>query len=499
MKVVQIGSNKSYDDLSNYLLSNYENIEFGLFVEPNSFHIESIKECYQKYDNAIIENIAIKTPNYKENQIEIYYHTSDPDYQISSCKIDHIEGALEWSKNNNKYLHDMFKDGEIKSFLVDCITLDELFEKYKIKELDWLCLDIEGLDAEILLTFDFQKYKIRRIEFEHLHLGYYKNSIKNMMLGMGYVQVNSLHEYDWAFENRNILFSKEKLKNFPSVNFISIEESENRRNVLYENFKKYGIENITPHIFEKYNDDDHKIIGKDIDILTPKNHRGPVTSHLKAIKKWYENTDEEYTIFCEDDISFETVQYWNFTWEEFFNKLPEDWECVQLSFSSTHEIYLNRILFEMENKLRPRDWCDWSCVAYLMKRSHAKKIIDNYYPDDTFCLEYKGIDLPERISLGEKWVLIPNVETLAYSLFEKNKFVFTFPLFVESMDFNCTWGDFDGFSYGDENDTSSPDYILYKSTHTISYEKVIEWWKNIGQYLSLDNIICPEYLSHWYS
>lgn len=254
MKVVQIGSNKSYDDLSNYLLSNYENIEFGLFVEPNSFHIESIKECYQKYDNAIIENIAIKTPNYKENQLEIYYHTSDPDYQISSCKIDHIEESLEWAKNNNKYLHDMFKDGEIKSFLVDCITLDELFEKYKIKELDWLCLDIEGLDAEILLTFDFQKYKIRRIEFEHLHLGYYKNSIKNMMLGMGYVQVNSLHEYDWAFENRNILFSKEKLKNFPSVNFISTEESENRRNLLYENFKNYGIENITSHIFEKYND-----------------------------------------------------------------------------------------------------------------------------------------------------------------------------------------------------------------------------------------------------
>jgi len=485
MKIVQVGANKGYDDLSNHLLSNYEKVDFALFVEPNIFHIESLKNCYEKYENTIIENIAIKSPNHSDDKLEIYYHTSDPDYQIASCKIEHIESHLDWAKKYNMNLYNAFKDGEIKSFVVDCITLEQLFDKYSIREIDWLCLDIEGVDAEILLTFDFKKYKIKRIEFEHLHLGHYKDAVKNMFLGMGYTQVNSLHEYDWAFENKNILFVKDKLKNFPTVNIISIEESEDRRKLLYENFERYGIKNFIPHIYKKYNDEEHKIEGRDLDNLAPKTHRGPVTSHLKAIKEWYENTDEEYAIFCEDDISFETVEYWNFTWNEFFNRLPEGWECIQLSLTSTHEIYFDKILYKDQNKFRPRDWCDWSAVSYLMKRSHAKKIVENYFPNDAIILEYKGIDLNSRIASGEIWPLIPNIETLAYSLFEEKKYTFVFPLFVELTQFNSTWGDYVGYNYVDNE------------THMLSYNKVVDWWKNVGQYTSLDQLICPEYLKHW--
>ena len=58
MKVVQIGTNRANDDLSNYLLSNYEKLEFCLLVEPFSLHIDKIKECYSKFDNVLIENIA---------------------------------------------------------------------------------------------------------------------------------------------------------------------------------------------------------------------------------------------------------------------------------------------------------------------------------------------------------------------------------------------------------------------------------------------------------
>lgn len=194
MKIVQIGTNKSFDDLSNYLINNYESIEFGLFVEPNSLHIDSIKKCYEKYNNINIENIAIKTPSQKENNIIIYYHTEDiPNYEISSCNIDHIIAHINWPGSS-------LIGGEIKSFTVPCMTIDDLFCKYQIEELDWLCLDVEGLDAEILLTTDWKKYKIKKFEFEHLHLGENANIVYNMMINMGYTQVDSLHYNDWAFE-----------------------------------------------------------------------------------------------------------------------------------------------------------------------------------------------------------------------------------------------------------------------------------------------------------
>ena len=120
-----------------------------------------------------------------------------------------------------------------------------------------------------------------------------------------------------------------------------------------------------------------------------------------------------------------------------------------------------------------------------MKRSHAKKIVENYFPNDTIVLEYKGIDLEHRIASGEIWPLIPNIETLAYSLFEEKKYTFVFPLFVELTQFNSTWGDYVGYNYVDNE------------THMLSYNKVVDWWKNVGQYTSLDQLICPEYLKHW--
>jgi len=330
-----------------------------------------------------------------------------------------------------------------------------------------LCLDIEGIDAEILLTFDWSKYRIKRVEFEHLHLGYYKSAIKNMMIGMGYEQVDSLHEYDWAFENKNIIFETEKLKNFPSVNFISIEESQERRDVLYEMFEEYEISNVTAHIYKRYSDADHKIIEGPLINHTSK---GPVTSHLKAIKEWYENTDEEYTLMCEDDFSFDSVKYWNFTWEEFFRQLPKDWNLIQLCLIREDMFYF----FNPEVKLRNRCWCDWSVCVYLISRKHAENLIKNYYPNDFIHLEYKGTD--KELKEKEKdsyWCLFPHAENVIYSPFEDIRGgIYTFPLFVENISFTSTW------SGRDDN------WLNVKCR-----DEIMNWWRTKGQNKDLNDLM----------
>ena len=258
---------------------------------------------------------------------------------------------------------------------------------------------------------------------------------------------------------------KNKLKNFPSINFISIEESQDRRDILLEMFKKHGIYNATPHIYKKYKDEDHKIIeGPIINDIS----KGPVTSHLKTIKAWYEDTDEEYTFICEDDISFDTVQYWNFTWDEFLLSLPLNWECVQLSLvrEQMFTFYQQGVI------LRPRCWCDWSACAYLIKRSHAKKLIGSYYRNGEFTLNYKGSDYEIRLSdNNHENFLRPIIETIVFTQFTNEESIFTFPLFVEdSMNFSTTWCD-------NEN-----------SVNTKSYLEIIDWWKSIGSKLTLDQI-----------
>ena len=272
----------------------------------------------------------------------------------------------------------------------------------------------------------------------------------------------SLDDLMLMYNHNTIPHIEEKLKNFPSVNFISIEESEDRRKVLYQQFEKYGITNITPHIYKKYRDEEHKIIEGP---LVNHNGKGPVTSHLKAIKEWYENTDEPYTFFCEDDLSLDTVKYWNFTWDEFFNSLPENWNIVQLCLIREDMF----IFFNPEVKFRHRFLCDWSACAYLITRKHAENLIKNYYPDDYIHLEYKGTDKEFRENeYSSFWFLLPQVENMVYSSFGGGNFVF--PLFVENI-FEPTWRN-------DEN------WINRKCRN-----EILEWWDLKGSNKTLNDLM----------
>jgi len=156
--------------------------------------------------------------------------------------------------------------------------------------------------------------------------------------------------------------SLNKLKNFPNIHCVSLEENFDRRNLLLNEFSKYGISEINFSLSKKYPENNHIIEGEYLDdnII---NLRGAdcSVSHIKTIDKWIQETNEEYAFFCEDDLSLETVAYWNFTWDEFYSKLPDDWECIQLFIISDH--------FKVESlEISPRMWNFWGATAYIMKR-----------------------------------------------------------------------------------------------------------------------------------
>jgi len=263
----------------------------------------------------------------------------------------------------------------------------------------------------------------------------------------------------------NDFFDFYKLKDFPSVNCISITQSFDRRKIMYDNFKKYGIKKYTTHIYEKYDDSKHTIEHETLELNPP--GRGPVTSHLKTIKSWYENTKEPYTIIFEDDIDFTTLKYWKFTWNEFFQRLPDDWNIVQLCIVRD-EMYHFRF-DDTVFKLRDRCFDDWSGCAYLISREHAKNLVENYIPEDIFYLEYKGRDRMARANQvhAYSW-LLPQIENIIYTNFFGG--VYCFPLFCENIDFDRTW-------------ISAPSYINIKSNMEINH-----WWSSQGRKYEIDQL-----------
>ena len=255
-----------------------------------------------------------------------------------------------------------------------------------------------------------------------------------------------------------------KLTNLPSINFISVEDSVDRRKNLIKQFVTYGIKNFTPHVYKRRSEYDYKITGSNVENLG-KFDNGPTTSHLNTIRKWYETTTEPYTIICEDDVSFETVKYWTFNWSDFFNLLPADWRCVQLVIIAEHR-YKNF-------KFKPRDPYDWCAAAYLISRQHAKFLIEKFCDvndPDAFTLDMGGI--------------LPTTEAILF----QHKGVYSFPLLVEDVNNTSSTRD----------DAKDLKVVLgQRENHYESYNDVITWWKNFGSKTKIEKIMQKQ-INHIY-
>lgn len=251
-----------------------------------------------------------------------------------------------------------------------------------------------------------------------------------------------------------------KLQNFPKVYCISLEESKDRHKHLLSQFKKYGVKNFHISKFKRFDESGDIVTGTYTNSLTNSN-KGASSSHLKSIKKWLNESDESerYAIFFEDDISLETVDYWNFTWEEFVSHLPKDWDAVQLMWVRPHMVKV---------EFRERYPDDWSATAFMVTREYGRKLLDTYMISDTeFNYEIRNLQ--------------PIVENVIYSLDSIGK-IYTCPLFVEATELGTT------FSNSSDSDLDS---IVDGQTknHNHSRESILNWWKNIGSRVSLDQIM----------
>ena len=111
--------------------------------------------------------------------------------------------------------------------------------------------------------------------------------------------------------------SAHKLKNFGPIYLINLDGQPERWEYMRDQFEYWELTDY--HRVSAYDgreDDLSDIIkGRYPENMTS-GEVGCVTSHLKAIKHWYETSNSPYAIIMEDDCNLDLVQYWNFTWQD---------------------------------------------------------------------------------------------------------------------------------------------------------------------------------------
>jgi len=146
----------------------------GIIVEPIKYYLDRI----ERVPGVIYENAAI-TPQEGTFQIKRW----DPEFINSQGQFwMHGSGNLNLKYNvfeANKKL----KDHEIVED-VKGITLDQLLDKHKVSQIDYLKIDTEGYDSLILESYDF-RIKPTVIRAEHVHCG--ADRITEILESQGYL------------------------------------------------------------------------------------------------------------------------------------------------------------------------------------------------------------------------------------------------------------------------------------------------------------------------
>jgi len=170
-----------------------------------------------------------------------------------------------------------------------------------------------------------------------------------------------------------------KLKGFGPLYVISLDGQPERWEWMKSQLDYWQIENYKKvSAYDGREDDLSDIIKGRYPEMMTSGEIGCVTSHLKAIKDFYENTDEPYAIIMEDDCDIDTVRFWNFTWSDVVSRFPYDWDVVQLAIICTGNIYVS---------LHKRFVNDFSTACYAISRHHAEKILKHHTRGDKYKLD----------------------------------------------------------------------------------------------------------------
>jgi hypothetical protein len=179
---VEIGSTNGINFSNTYFLEK-KFLWNGILAEPakiwhknlfknRSCHIE--KKCLWSYSGKKINFFEASVPTY------------------SSIKTFVKNHKHETNKKNSK------------EYEVETISLTDLLKKYNApKIIDYLSIDTEGSEFEILKNFEFNSYKFNFISCEHNYNSIVRKKINNLLTKNGYkIKYSQYSSYDdWYVRN----------------------------------------------------------------------------------------------------------------------------------------------------------------------------------------------------------------------------------------------------------------------------------------------------------
>ena len=165
----------------NFVLSFFDKKYKGKFVDIGCFHPTRHNNTFEMYKlgwkgiNIDLNPLTIELFNYfRTKDININAAISDNEETKKLYFIDELNTQKTLEENHLKFLKDHHGVREKDISLKDIKTkkLDKILENYNFYNIDFMNVDVEGHELNILNSIDFMKYKIQFICIEMIERKY---------------------------------------------------------------------------------------------------------------------------------------------------------------------------------------------------------------------------------------------------------------------------------------------------------------------------------------
>lgn len=167
---IDIGASDGITISNTYFFEKYMGWD-GICVEPR----RAIQDLLRKNRTCKIEDVCISDTEEEVDFLEICGYgqgLSGIKKKYDPRHVDRIRDDL-----------DAHKESTSETKKVKCITFSSLLEKYNVTKVDYMNIDVEGAELDIIKTIDFSKVNIKTLTIEN---NYEDVKINELMKSNGY-------------------------------------------------------------------------------------------------------------------------------------------------------------------------------------------------------------------------------------------------------------------------------------------------------------------------
>jgi len=226
-----VSSHKRKQDVLQFLLNNKEDSSAQLLQDLLVVYFSRAKKTGYFVEFGATDGVLLSNSYLLEKKLGWQGVVAEPlpnwHERLRKNRSCHIDTRCVYSKSNetvlfrNTYEHPELAGVEknlqqdnnsgfrrtFSTIEVPTVSLMDLLATYKApNSIDYLSVDTEGSELEILSAFDFSAYKIALVTVEHNFIDDQRNALKNLLQRNGFVRVlESISRWDDWYLNASVV------------------------------------------------------------------------------------------------------------------------------------------------------------------------------------------------------------------------------------------------------------------------------------------------------